>query len=112
MYINASDVRRIRKSDYDGTFMKKYDLSSLKVISTTGERLDADTVEWIHKNIPHVIINDTYVLAETGLPIAGNFLNATDFKTVFPTLPGSATRPLPGYEVKIFSDLNSEVGAG
>lgn len=112
LYINASDVRRIKKSDYDGVFMKKYDTSSLKVISTTGERLDADSVEWIHRHLPNVIINDTYVLTETGLPIAGNFLNATDFKTVFSTLPGSVTRPLPGYEVKIFNDSNTEVRPG
>ena len=78
LYINASDVRRVKKSDYDGAFMKKYDVSSLKVISSTGERLDADSVEWIHKNLPNVIINDTYVLTETGLPIAGNFLKTND----------------------------------
>jgi hypothetical protein len=29
-----------------------------------------------------------------------------DFKTVFPTLPGSVTRSVPGYEVKIFDESN------
>jgi propionyl-CoA synthetase len=32
-----------------------------------------------------------------------------DFKTCFPTLPGSVTRPVPGYEVKIFDEQNQEV---
>jgi len=32
-----------------------------------------------------------------------------DFKQVFPTLPGSVTRPVPGYDVKIFDEGNVEV---
>lgn len=35
-----------------------------------------------------------------------------DFKTVFPTLPGSVTKPVPGYEVKIFDEGNKEVTPG
>ena len=43
---------------------------------------------------------------ETGWPISANFLNLEDFKTVFPTLPGSVTKPVPGYEVIIVDDHN------
>jgi len=82
------------------------------VLSSTGERLDSHSVEWIHKYIPHVIVNDIYVLTETGMPIAGNFLNVTDTQTIFPTYPGSVTRPLPGYEVSILNDSDSQVGVG
>jgi propionyl-CoA synthetase len=32
-----------------------------------------------------------------------------DFKQVFPTLPGSVTRPVPGYDVKVFDEANEEV---
>ena len=35
-------------------------------------------------------------------------LNLADFQTVFPTLPGSVTRPVPGYEVKVFDESNQE----
>jgi len=38
-------------------------------------------------------------------------LNLADFKTIFPILPGSVTRPVPGYEVKIFNEQNEEVAA-
>lgn len=31
------------------------------------------------------------------------------FDKVYPTLPGSVTRAVPGYEVKIFDDSNKEV---
>jgi propionyl-CoA synthetase len=36
-------------------------------------------------------------------------LNLKDFKSVFPTLPGSVTKPVPGYEVKIFNEVNDEL---
>jgi len=28
---------------------------------------------------------------------------------VFPTLPGSVTKPMPGYDIKIFTEENEEV---
>ncbi len=34
-----------------------------------------------------------------------------DFKTIFPTLPGSVTRPVPGYDVQIFDESNNAVEA-
>ena len=39
-------------------------------------------------------------------------LNTKDFKTVFPTLPGSVTKPVPGYDVRVFEEgtLDKEVG--
>ena len=38
-------------------------------------------------------------------------MNFKDFKTCFPTLPGSVTRPIPGYQVQIMNDSNEEVKA-
>jgi len=31
-----------------------------------------------------------------------------DFKSVFPTLPGSVTRPVPGYDVQIYNEETNE----
>jgi len=53
-----------------------------------------------------VLINDTWWQTETGWPISANLLDLKDFKTVFPTLPGSVTRPVPGYDVKVFDEAN------
>ena len=38
--------------------------------------------------------------------MSANFLNLNDFKTVFPTLPGSVTKPVPGFEISIVDDHN------
>jgi len=102
-------VRVIKKEDYEGEFVKKHDTSSLQSFQVVGERCDPDTIWWINKHFPHVIINDTWWQTETGWPICSNYLNLTDFKTVFPTLPGSVTRPAPGYDVKVFDEEHKEI---
>ena len=95
-------VRVIKKEDYEADLLKKYDVSSVKTFCLVGERCDPDTIYWIHNHLPNVLINDTWWQTETGWPISANLLNLKEFKTVFPTLPGSVTRPLPGYKVEIF----------
>ena len=105
-------VRVIKKEDYEGDLVKNYNVSSVRSICLVGERCDPDTIKWLHKHLPHVIINDTWWQTETGWPICANLLNLKDFKTVFPTLPGSVTRPVPGYEVKIFDETNHPVDCG
>jgi len=111
LYMAPTGVRVIKKEDYEGTLVKKYDVSTVKSFCVVGERCDPDTIHWMHKHFPHVLINDTWWQTETGWPICANLLNLKDFDTVFPTLPGSVTTPVPGYEVKIFNDANEAVEA-
>ena len=94
----------MKKEDYDGEFIKKYDTSSLQGFNLVGERCDPDTIWWIHNHFPNVIINDNWWQTETGWLICSNFLNVDHFKHIFPTLPGSVTKPLPGYEIKIYDE--------
>jgi hypothetical protein len=35
--------------------------------------------------------------------MCGNIANIKEFKSVFPTLPGSATKPYFGMDVKVFN---------
>lgn len=99
LYMAPTGVRVIKKEDYDGVLVKKYDVSSVRTFCLVGERCDPDTIHWIHRHFPKVLINDTWWQTETGWPISANLLNLKDFKSVFPTLPGSVTRPVPGYNV-------------
>jgi len=92
-------VRVIKKEDYDGELIKKYNMESVKTFCLVGERCDPDTIFWLRKHFPKVIINDTWWQTETGWPISANLTNLTQFKTVFPTLPGSVTKSVPGYQV-------------
>ena len=112
LYMAPTAVRVIKKEDYEGDFVKKSDVSSVRTVCLVGERCDPDTIHWLHRHLPNVLINDTWWQTETGWPISANLLNLADFKTVFPTLPGSVTKAVPGYEVKIFDEGNQPVSAG
>lgn len=106
LYMAPTGVRVVKKEDYDGEWVKKYDVSSIDGYLLVGERCDPDTIHWIHRHLPHVKINDTWWQTETGWPITGNLLNIAEFGKIFPTLPGSVTKPVPGYDVRIFSEDN------
>jgi len=108
LYMAPTGVRVIKKEDYEGDLVKKYNTQSVETYCLVGERCDPDTILWINKHLPHVIINDTWWQTETGWPISANLPNLAEFGTVFPTLPGSVTRPVPGYKVQIFDESNSE----
>ena len=109
LYVAPTAVRIVKKEDYDGEYVKKYDVSSLKSFHLVGERCDPDTIWWVHQHFPHVIVNDNWWQTETGWPIASNFTNLTDFKQILPTLPGSVTLPVPGYDVQIVDDHNEVI---
>jgi propionyl-CoA synthetase len=104
LYMAPTAVRVIKKVDYEGDFIKKYDVSTVKSFCLVGERCDPDTIHWIHGHLPNVMINDTWWQTETGWPISANLINLDYWKTCFPTLPGSVTRSVPGYNVQVFND--------
>ena len=60
IYMAPTAVRVIKKEDYEGELVKKYDVSSLEGFHLVGERCDPDTIWWVHKHFPHCIINDTW----------------------------------------------------
>lgn len=107
LYMAPTAVRVIKKEDYDGEQIKAHDMSSVRTYSLVGERCDPDTIKWINLHFPKVIINDTWWQTETGWPISANLPNA-EWGKILPTLPGSVTRPVPGYDVRVFHEDNTE----
>jgi len=75
-------------------------------VHMAGERCDPATILWLQKGLPsHVLINDSWWQTETGHHISGN--NLKIYK--FPVVPGSATRPLPGFNVQIIDEDTDEL---
>lgn len=105
IYCAPTAIRVIKKEDYHGDYIKKYDVSSLKSILLVGERCDPDTINWLEDKFPNALLNDTWWQTETGWPICSNFGNLH----MFPTNPGSCTKVVPGYNVAILDDNNEEV---
>jgi propionyl-CoA synthetase len=98
-------VRAIKKDDIEGDYIRKYDTSSLKGIHLAGERCDPETILWLLKQFPDITVNDNYWQTESGWAISANYLNLTNFKIK----PGSATKPCPGWDVKILDDQKHEI---
>ncbi|UDM09023.1 propionyl-CoA synthetase [Halomonas sp. NyZ770] len=88
--------RAIKKEDPDAKRLSQYDISSLKHLYVAGERLDPPTFHWLD-DLLDVPVIDHWWQTETGWPIAANLPGIE----AVPTKAGSATYPVPGFDVRI-----------
>jgi propionyl-CoA synthetase len=97
--------RAIRKEDPEALLLGNYDIRSLDTIFMAGERLDPPTYDWTtHKTGKPVV--DHWWQTETGWAIAANLVGLENL----PTKPGSATKPVPGFNVQILDSLGKPLG--
>ncbi|GLQ74848.1 propionyl-CoA synthetase [Vibrio penaeicida] len=99
--------RAIKKEDAEGSHLEKYDLSNLNSIFMAGERLDPPTQEWVETCTRKPVI-DHWWQTETGWAIAGNPLGVE----ALPVKHGSATKPMPGFEVAILDEFGHAKASG
>lgn len=99
--------RAIRKEDPTAQWVKKYDLSALRSVFVAGERCDSPTLEWI-QNVTGKPAIDHWWQTETGWAIAGNPMGLDPMKIK----PGSPTKPMPGFNLKVLNDEGKECKAG
>lgn len=97
--------RAIKKEDPQGEHLNKYDLSKLETIFMAGERLDPPTLEWVQSQTAKPVI-DHWWQTETGWAIAGNMVGIE----LMPVKAGSATMPIPGYQVAILDEMGLRAG--
>ena len=84
----------------------KHDLSSLRLLGTVGEPINPEAWMWYHQVIGkgRCPIIDTWWQTETGGIMISPLPGAT------PTVPGTATRPIPGIIVDIVTKKGVSVG--
>lgn len=104
MFTAPTAIRAIKKEDPEGDFIKQYDLSSLRNQFLAGERCDSATIEWFQKHIPIPVV-DHWWQTESGWPMVANPLGIEKM----PVKLGSATKPVCGYDLKIFSEDGTEL---
>jgi len=107
MFTAPTAFRAIKKEDPRGEHMKKYDLSKFRILFLAGERCDPDTLNWAEEML-NVPVIDHWWQTETGWAIAANCLGIERFEVK----PGSPTKPVPGYDVRILAESGDEVGPG
>ena len=99
LFAAPTAFRAIRKEDPEAELARHYDLSRLECLFLAGERLDPPTWDWLqaHFGIPVI---DHWWQTETGWAIAANPAGYE----IQPAKPGSATWPMPGYQLEILDD--------
>jgi propionyl-CoA synthetase len=101
MFSAPTAVRVLKK--YDPSFIKQYDLSSLKALFLAGEPLDEPTAQWISSELGKPII-DNYWQTETGWPILSLCNGVESAASKF----GSPGKAVYGYNVKLLDDQTGE----
>ena len=107
LFTAPTAFRAIKREDPDGTYLAKYDLSCLRALFLAGERSDPDTIRWA-ENLLKIPVIDHWWQTETGWAICGNPLGLE----LFPVKYGSATKPIPGWDVKALDPEGNEVAPG
>jgi propionyl-CoA synthetase len=91
--------RAIKKEDPDAHLRRQYDISTLRTLYLAGERLDPPTYEWLGQVLDIPIV-DHWWQTESGWPIVANPMGLEPHKVK----TGSATFPVPGYQVDVLDD--------
>lgn len=107
LFTAPTAFRAIRKEDPRAELAAQYDLSQLERLYLAGERLDPPTWEWLHEHIRRPVL-DHWWQTETGWAVAANPAGYG----LAETRPGSATFPMPGYQLAILDDQGQVVPPG
>jgi propionyl-CoA synthetase len=107
LFTAPTAFRAIKKEDPQGEHMKKHDLSRFRTLFLAGERCDPDTLLWARERL-RVPVVDHWWQTETGWPMAANCVGLG----MLPVKPGSPTKSVAGYDIRVLSEENVEMPAG
>jgi propionyl-CoA synthetase len=107
LFTAPTAFRAIKREDPNGEFIRKYDLSGFRTLFLAGERCDPATLLWAEKQLGVPVI-DHWWQTETGWPIGANCVGLG----MLPVKPGSCTKPVPGYDVRVLGDDGKELPSG
>ncbi|MCW2690895.1 MAG: acyl-CoA synthetase/AMP-acid ligase [Mycobacterium sp.] len=107
LFTAPTAIRAIKKEDPDGVHLGKYDLSKLRYLFQAGERLDPGTYHWASDKLGVPVV-DHWWQTETGWAIAADPMGVEPLTVK----PGSATVPMPGYDVRVLRPDGSECDSG
>jgi len=102
LYTSPTSIRLFMK--YGEEWVKKHDLSTLRLLGSVGEPINPEAWMWYYKNIgnENCPIMDTWWQTETGHFIISPL-------PITPLKPGSATKPLPGLSANVLNEKGDPV---
>ena len=107
LFTAPTAFRAIKKEDPKGEHMARYDLSRFRTLFLAGERCDPDTLIWARDRLAVPVV-DHWWQTETGWPMAANCVGLG----MLPVKPGSPTKIVPGYDIRVLGEDNQEMPAG
>jgi propionyl-CoA synthetase len=107
LFTAPTAFRAIKKEDPEGAHMARHDLSRFRTLFLAGERCDPDTLIWARERL-RVPVVDHWWQTETGWPMAANCVGLG----MLPVKPGSPTKIVPGYDIRVLGEDNREVPPG
>jgi len=107
LFTAPTAFRAIRQQDPEGEHIGRYDLSGFRALFLAGERCDPATLTWAEERLGVPVI-DHWWQTETGWAIAANCLGIERL----PVVPGSPTRAVPGWDLRVLGSDGEEVPAG
>lgn len=104
-YTAPTAIRSLEKAPI--SFIKNYDLNSIKVLGTVGEPINEEAWHWYDQHIGRhsCPIIDTYWQTETGGFMISPIAHVTKLKPAFATLP------MPGVQPAVMDENGVELGA-
>ncbi|OWJ63663.1 propionyl-CoA synthetase [Inquilinus limosus] len=107
LFTAPTAFRAIKREDPQGRLLAKYDLSRFRALFLAGERCDPDTLAWAQRLLGVPVV-DHWWQTETGWPICADPLGLEPM----PVKPGSPTRPMPGWDVRVLGPDGQDLAAG
>jgi propionyl-CoA synthetase len=107
LFTAPTAFRAIRQQDPEGRLISDHDLSRFRTLFLAGERCDPETLRWAEEKLGVPVI-DHWWQTETGWAIAANCLGIERL----PVVPGSPTRAVPGWDLRVLGTDGSELPAG
>ena len=108
LFTAPTAFRAIRRDDPDGAFIKSAPLDGFEALYLAGERCDPATLDWARTHLDQRPVIDHWWQTETGWPIAANCRGLE----LLPIKPGSPTKPVPGWDVRVLDAEGNPVKPG
>lgn len=106
MFTAPTAIRAIKRVDGEGKLAKQFPMNKFRALYLAGERCDSDTLRWSQKILNAEVI-DNWWQTETGWPVVSNPLGIEKLEIK----EGSATVPMPGYDVQILDNDGKQIAA-
>jgi propionyl-CoA synthetase len=104
LFTAPTAFRAIKREDPGGIHLPRYRLDTFRALFLAGERCDPDTLHWAEDRL-NVPVLDHWWQTETGWAIGANPLGLERF----PVKPGSCTKPMPGYDIRVLDEAAHEL---